>query len=305
MNTPWLSDSDSRLLPATYQGVYTDVTPIKNLHFYGLREFRWKSHTSGNYYRDNLYYQPTFSGDSMYGGSYTGSLAANAPSTTGTLAFGASYALDGLKAQTWYYKFYQFANMFYGDASYTLKTGTGYNPFVGAQFVHEWGNNSLLNGVTLDTQTGNGVNSTAFGVKAGINSPFGQIMLGYNQIDPHSGAIGGGAIISPYTVGYATDPLYTTAMIRGLVEMGPGHAWKIKYTNRFFNKQILLIAAFAHFYTNYYGTSNYTYLDVTYFPKGMFKGLDIRDRIEVGNGGTLNPGNQSFVYNRVMLQYNF
>jgi hypothetical protein len=47
----------------------------------------------------------------------------------------------------------------------------------------------------------------------------------YNKVEQETGsAIGDGSIISPFTASYATDPLYTTSMIRGLVEAGPGHA---------------------------------------------------------------------------------
>ncbi|MCL5980427.1 MAG: hypothetical protein M1488_07100, partial [Gammaproteobacteria bacterium] len=62
--------------------------------------------------------------------------------------------------------------------------------------------------------------------------------------------------------------------------------------------------AFARYHTYYSGNSNDTYLDVTYFPPGMVKGLSIRDRMEVSNGA-VNPGGRFFVYNRVMLAYRF
>ncbi|MDA8114157.1 MAG: OprD family outer membrane porin [Acidithiobacillus sp.] len=310
INTPWMNASDSRILPATYQGVFAKVTPIKDLNLYGMRIFRWKSRTSADYYKDNLYYPATFSGDNLYGDGYGGSIGgafgnipSTAPQTSGALAFGSSYALMGAKVQLWYYDFYQFANMFYGDANYTLKTGTGFNPFVGGQFVREYDSHSLL---------GN-VNATAYGLIGGVHYQTGigagTLSFAYNAINPHgAAAYGHGAIVSPYTIGYATDPLYTTSMIRGLVETGPGNAWKVKVAQHF-NKEFLLLAAFAEYHTYYFGNSNDAYLDLTYFPGADFKdlkGLSIRDRVEISNGGIgLNPGNQSFIYNRVMLTYLF
>jgi hypothetical protein len=193
--------------------------------------------------------------------------------------------------------------MFYGDANYTLKTGTGFNPFVGGQFVREYDSHSLL---------GN-VNATAYGLIGGVHYQTGigagTLSFAYNAINPHgAAAYGHGAIVSPYTIGYATDPLYTTSMIRGLVETGPGNAWKVKVAQHF-NKEFLLLAAFAEYHTYYFGNSNDAYLDLTYFPGADFKdlkGLSIRDRVEISNGGIgLNPGNQSFIYNRVMLTYLF
>jgi hypothetical protein len=303
INTPWLNQTGGRILPATYQAIYTEVTPVNGLHLYGLREFRWKSRTSSDYFKDNGYYPSTFSGDTMYGGAQASTLSAGSPQSNGTLAFGGSYALMGAKVEAWYYDFYQFANMFYGDANYTLKTGTSFDPFIGGQFLREWGN-SLLNGATINGSTGYGVDSTAYGVIMGLNIPNGQISFGYNAILPHNGGVGGGAIVSPYTIAYATDPLYTTSMIRGLVELGPGHAWNVKGMYYLFHRQVRLIAAFARYHTYYSGNSNDTYLDVTYFPPGMVKGLSIRDRMEVSNGA-VNPGGRFFVYNRVMLAYRF
>jgi len=321
INTPWLNNTDSRILPATYQAVYAEVTPLKDLHFYGLRQFRWKSRTSTDYSRDNYYYKPGFEADTLYGSTEGVLSGAAAQGTNGTLAFGTSYALAGAKAQAWYYDFYNFANMFYTDASYTLKTGTGFDPFIGAQFVREWlGNNAFSqSGVGLSypvspNQGNYAVDSTAYGVQVGINTPSfgrivnnGQVFLAYNAINPHAGTLGGGAIVSPYTVGVVWDPLYTSSMIRGLVETGPGQAWKVKWTQNLFAKHILLMAAFARYHTYFSGVSNDTYMDLTYFPGGDLKGLSIRDRVEVSNGSLQNPGagKYSFIYNRVQLQYDF
>jgi len=320
ISTPWVGESDSRALPATYQAAFIEVSPTKAFQVFGLREFSWKSRTSNTYFRDNLYYPSTFDGDSAFGGS--AALSSSAPKSQGTLAFGSSYAADGVKADAWYYDFYDFTNMFYGDASYTLDTGTALNPFIGGQFLRDWDGDSLLNadrfGTAIDGVKGNGVNATAFGLQVGLNyvlnSPglgAGNIALSYNDVPEHRGSIGDGAIVSPYTVGYATDPLYTTALIRGLVELGPGDAKRIALTQHLFGDRIAAVVAFSRFDTKLNGGSNDTYLDLTYFPSGKFKGLSIRDRMEVSNasfefnnGATGNKGD-SFVYNRIMLQYDF
>ena len=304
INTPWLGSSDGRLLPATYQGVYVEMAPVENLKLYALRINKWKSRTSSAYFKDNFYYPVTYAGDSMFGS--TSVLPATAPESPGVVALGASYKTPALTSQAWYYDFYQFAKLSYADTAYTYKTGSGFDPFIGAQLVYENNSNSLLNGVRLDTQVGSGVKATAGGLKVGANSSYGQFTLAYNKILSHDGAVGGGALVSPYTVGLASDPLYTTSMIRGLVEQGPGNAIKIGYVNSFMDKKVLLATAYARYHTDYFGNSANTYFDLTYFPDGKFKGLSVRDRVEVSNGGTgLNPGNKSFIYNRVMLQYAF
>ena len=319
ISTPWMNNSDARILPATYQALFAQYSPLPDVKLEALREFRWKSRTSPNYYKDNLYYATGYSGDPVYGG--VPKLPNSDPQAQGTLAFGASTTALGAKAQAWYYDFYHFAKMFYSSGSYTLRTATGIDPLVGVQFVREWENNSLLNSSLgaqgVDNIIGNTVNSSAWGIQVGANFDIapsifgkGQLTWSYNEIVPHIGAIGGGAIVSPYTIGYATDPLYTTSMIRGLVEMGPGNGWKVKWIQNILHKQFLLMTAFARYHTYYNGNSNDAYMDLTYFPGGMLKGLSVRDRMEVANGGLvhdapLNPHNKTFVYNRVMLTYMF
>ncbi len=307
INTPWLSDSDSRLLPATYQGVTVDATPINHLHLIGLRIFRWKSRTSNDYYQNNLYYAPTYDGDDLRGG--TGTALATAD-TQGTLAFGSTYADHGIKVGVWYYNFEQFANMVYNDTVYTLTTGSGFDPFIGDQFVRQWKSNSLLNDAAVNTVKGEGVDNLTYGAKAGLNSPYGQLMLSYTGISNHPGAVGNGALISPYTIGYTTDPIDTSSMIRGVVDLGPGHAWKVRYTDKFLDEQVVVIAAFARYYSYAYGDSNNALIDVAYYPKGFIKGFSIRNRAEDAVVSTpskgLNPGKSKiFIYDRVQLQYEF
>ncbi|MCK9367071.1 MAG: hypothetical protein M0P72_07980 [Metallibacterium scheffleri] len=306
LNTPWLGQSDSRVIPASYNAVSAVFKPAKGWDVYALRSFDWKSRTSGGYYADNLYYPATFNGDAMYGG--IGGLPATAHQSNGAWALGTSYGMDGFKGQAWYYNFLDFARMGYLEGSYTFKTGTGFDPFVGAQYVDESGsgNNFLVsNHTALFGVAGSRVKSSVWGVTGGVIIPNGRIDLGYNKVGSESGAVGGGAIISPYTAAYATDPLYTTSMIRGLVEMGPGHAWKAKVTYNVL-KNFQVIAAYAKYTTQYRGNSHDVYLDLIYNLDGYLKGLTLRNRWERSSGGwNLNPGNKPFTYNRVMISYAF
>ena len=70
-----------------------------------------------------------------------------------------------------------------------------------------------------------------------------------------------------------------------------------------------LTAGYSQFTTYFSGNSNWTHFNVSYFPQGMFRGLCLRDQVEVGNGGAVGlfpgSGQHSFVYNRVMVTYEF
>ncbi len=307
LNTPWMGSSDSRVLPASYNAVSAVFKPMKGWDIFALRSFEWKGRTASGYYNDNLYYPPTYRGDSSYGG--IGGLPATATQANGAYALGTAYATGGFKAQAWYYDFRQFARMGYVDGSYTFKTGTGFDPFIAAQYVTESGgsNNKLVsNNVALFGVTGTRVKNNTWGTDVGVNIPNGKFEVGYNKIAQEAGAVGNGALISPYTAAYATDPLYTTSMIRGLVEQGPGHAWKAKLTYSFLDNHLVLMTSYAKYTTIQRGNSHDLYVDLTYNFDGYLKGLSVRDRWERAIGGIgLNPGNGSFTYNRVMIAYKF
>jgi hypothetical protein len=308
LTNPWMGNNDSRVIPSSYNALMVDITPTKGWDIYGIREFQWKSRTSDDYFGDNLYYPSTYHHDTLYGNN--GSLPATADSSDGTWAVGSTYVKGGLKAQAWYYNFKQFARMGYADGSYVFKTGTSFDPVVGAQYVTETGgSNNLL----VDTNTklfgvaGTRVKSETVGADLGVIIPHGRFDVYYNKVSQTNGAVGDGALISPYTTNYATDPLYTTSMIRGLVEQGPGHAWKAKATYNLFDDKLQLAVAYTEYTTELRGDSHDIYGDIIYNLDGYLKGLSLRDRWErsVGGKNNLNPGNEPFTYNRVMIAYKF
>lgn len=306
--TPWMGQSDSRVIPASYQGAMLDFKPVKGWDIYAIRTLRWKSRTSDGYTDDNVYYPSTYHGDRMYGNN--GSLPRTAREADGTTAIGTTYAAGGWKAQAWYYDFEHFGRMGYVDGMYTFKTDSGIDPFIGAQVVRQ---TSGSDNVLVDTKTkitglaGNRVDAQAWGVDAGAKAGKAKFDLSYNKLDRQHGAVGGGAIISPYTNTYATDPLYTTSMLRGLVEQGPGHAWKARASYAFLQDALTVTASYAHYDTNLRGESHDVYVDIVYKLDKLLKGLQLRDRWEhtVGGRNNLNPGNLPWTNNRLMISYQF
>lgn len=308
LDTPWLSTSDSRVLPASYEALFASVTPVTGWSIYGIRSWDWKSRTSDGFYADNLYYPSTYDGDSMYGNN--GSLPATAHQANGAWTAGSTYTAGNLKAELWYYDFLHFARMTYVEGTYTFKTDTVLNPFVAMQYAKETGgsDNFLVETQTqLDGVAGNRVSSQIWGADVGTSIFDGHFDVAYNVLSQQAGAVGDGAIISPYTTTYTTDPLFTSSMLRGLVELGPGHAWKARAGYGFFDDRLQLVTAYTKFFTALRGDSHELYFDVIYDFRGDLKGLSLRDRIERSSGGAddLNPGNRPFTYNRVMISYKF
>ncbi|RDS80690.1 hypothetical protein [Dyella psychrodurans] len=305
---PWMGNNDSRIIPSSYNALLAQVTPLTGWNLFAIREYSWKSRTSNGMFPDNLYYPSKYDGDSMYGNN--GSLPLDSRTARGTWEGGTSYVHGGISAQLRYYDFLNFARTFYGVGSYVFNTDTGFNPVVGAQYLAQnYGSDNRF--TETDTKlfgvAGNRIDSRVIGGDLGVLIPNGRFDIFYNDAKREAGAVGGGAIISPYTTNYGTDPLFTTSMIRGLVEAGPGRAWKGKFTYDLFDKKLELTTAYAKYFTDYRGRSHDLYFDVIYHLDGYLKGLTLRDRWELSNGGidNLNPTNKTFVYNRLMIDYKF
>lgn len=293
INTPWLNSNDSRMIPASYQALYADYSLTPELSLIAFRQTAFQSRTSDSYSGLNLYNV----NDQIFGGTPL----ANLGNTTdiGTFAAGSTFQNVNIKGEIWGYQFYDFAKLFYGNFIYTFNNSTAITPILGIQLARETGDGSNL----LEQTDYGFVDNNIYGAMIGINIPHGGLTLGYNNIPRENGAFHNGDIVSPYTTGYAVDPLYTTSMIQGLVEKSAGNAVKLTANYNVWDDQIKLAASYARYYTApIVANTNETDFDITYLPSGKFKGLSIRDRIGYMRGSTTD-GN--FVYNRLMLEYDF
>ncbi|MDE2235954.1 MAG: OprD family outer membrane porin [Gammaproteobacteria bacterium] len=297
LSTPWMGASDSRMVPATYQGLLVDFTLTKGLDLVLAREFRWKSRTSSTFSATTLYNANGF--EDIYGGSPNANVGTQ--TNNGTAAAGLTYKAAGLSAEAWYYDFYDLTTAAYGNASYVFNTGGGIAPVIGAQYLHEsHGSDNLLQ---------SSVSNSTYGAMAGIQFSTDSLVASYNHISASNSDFRNGGIVSPYSAGYATDPLYTTSMTAGLVEKGVGNAWKLAGTFYFVDKQLRLIAGYARYNTEpYFADTNETDIDVTWFFSGNLKGLSLRNRLGIVhglNGSYGAPNLGTFYYNRLMVQYDF
>ncbi len=276
--SPWANPSDSRMIPATFQGVVYHSPKLYGFSLTAARIFRWKGRTAEHFGTINLLKQ----------------------STTGFLAFGAAYHGHGLSGTFWHYRFYSLADMEHLQVKYARKIYGGATALLGFQYIHETDVGSARLGK---------VDTDAYGLLAGARFGPLTLTLGLNHITPNPGAYHGGDIVSPYTHSYATDPLYTTSMTQGMVEQNSaGNAWKLKGVYWAFRHRIRMIASYARYnvdtpvHTGQTGNPHEIDIDATYFPPGKLKGLSLRDRV----GFFDYPGApKTFVYNRVMVQYLF
>ena len=303
--TPWANGSDSRALPSTYEAAYGKFTPVTGLTFHVLRILRYRSRTSDGYFRDNNYFATGWNGDANYGG--VADLPAGTGGTTGTFALAGEYRRRRLDTALWYYDFTNFARMVYAQGKYGFAASGSLHPYAQAQFVREWiGSNAFeATGTHLFGQPGTATDNFTWGLAAGVKVRAFDLSAAYDRLQTRgSGAFGGGALVSPYTAGYATDPLFTTSMIRGLVELGPGSAWKLTGSVFALDERLQLIASFAEYRSAYNGNDTETYFDAIYQPRSWWKGLSLRNRFEIANG-RVNPGHRHFIYDRMQIDYRF
>ncbi len=296
LDTPWMGSSDSRLIPATYEGLFGRWNPTPGWTLEAIREFRWKSRTSSRFSATNLYNSAGV--DEIYGG--TPDAAVGGTSNPGTLALGSTWALKALRTDLWYYHFYDFAQMFYGSGVLHLPLSGPVFFIVGVQGLREWSGHSTAFGVP--------VSSSVYGAEIGLGLGSGRWILSYDRIPEEVSGFRNGSVVSPYTSGYATDPLYTTSMAAGLVEKGPGQALKLAWT-QFFGPSFRVILSEAGYWTTpVYPDTHETDIDLTWFAEGPWRGLSVRNRLGIVTGldgqyGTPHLG--TFLYERLMLQYRF
>ena len=289
--TPWENMADTRMIPATYQGVSVDVKPRPDVNLYAMRLNRFKARISSRFTQTNLFNPQNL--------AFTSIPALGNKTDIGTLAFGATYTNPRLNINAWAYRFYNYANLAYADVNGELDTNTLFKPIYGLQLANEWNDgNEVIKSLGLgDTH------AQLFGALLGVEIMHGRILFGFNWLPKHAGAYENGSIVSPYTTSYMSDPLYTTSMIAGMVEKAAGTAFKVTAQYIFFAGALETLASYAKYNTQpYLHDSNETDFDVIFHPPGTFKHLSVRERLGFLNG---NSRYGHYVYNRIMLQYDF
>ncbi len=180
-----------------------------------------------------------------------------------------------------------------------METDALVKPMVGMQIGHEYHDeNSVFNTTGTARKS-----SRVYGALLGAEIADGSLTIGYNNIPKRTGSFQNGNIISPYTAGYASDPLYSTSMVTGLIEKSVGSATKGTVQYNFFEKQLHFLVSYAKYRTNpFTPNTSETNFDVTYRPNEQCKNLSLRYRM-----GLLrhNPLFGRFIYNRLMVQYDF
>jgi len=291
IDTPWLNAADTYMIPATYQGFYGTYTLWQDITFTALRTFRFKARTADHFTPTNLYNPENLGEHAM--------TAFGTTDDHGALAFGGQLKKNSWNGQLWYYQFYDLANLVYGDARYDFDNTHTVKPYVAGQALREWGSGDNI----LAPYAGGNAHANVFGLLTGITIQQATFSFAYNDIPKNNDTFQNGDILSPYTVGYHSDPLYTTSMLTGLIEASSGQAIKLKAEYHTENKAWTLSSSYAKYFVSpTMNNLNEMDFDGIYAFPGKLKGFTIQNRIGILNGSETHGRELS---DRVMFQYSF
>lgn len=238
-NSPWLTGSyfaDSVNVPITYQGALINVNPssgwlLTALAFNGIQ-------TSG---------QNGFTGETLFDKQFgTTRLSRDKPSN-GTAALGSDFKAfnNNYDLRLWAYHFDNYGTLLYGDNSLNLPI----NDTVKFNFAAQGGVNNNYGSkdaytvdvdiLDYDIRKAGTINSNFIGGQVGMTIDWVNLTFSADTIWGPSSAIGNGAIISPYTVGYGADPLYTEGFLTNLVNQAlTGNSYKAAATFTFLDNNL-------------------------------------------------------------------
>jgi hypothetical protein len=329
--SPWANPSDSRVKPALFQGVDANAGIGPDFSVGISRMTQWQSRVSSSFNKSNLLPNSLFANGSIKNPT-TGFLLAK-----GTYSHAADFFVN-----VNYYSFYDVSEMLWLDGRYYPWAHSPFKFYIAGQFGTE-GNIGKNTEGTITSQVGGAQLGATFGTIADVTVAFDSIPWRSTDVFAAScskaqtasgvflptggspicqGLPGGrfrvfyGGLASPYTDGYATDPLYTTQITQGMVDRrSGGSSFKVAGTFHTADNKLRAILSQAWYdYSNAAGANANTQefnLDVTYFfgkvGKGPYHGFSVRDRY--ANRDIRNTvqfgGLPLFVYNRAQLEYDF
>lgn len=256
-NSPWMTYYQNNALNmVTYQGASVNVNPGGGWLLSGFA-------INGA----QLLGEEGFSNQTMYNSTWdngTGTGNVGTEGSPSTFAIGANWVSQDelINLRLWGYKFTNYADMAYADTEIKLPVNKDTNFTLGFQGALQGsdGEGNILN----NNGYGNSVRSNMLGAQVGFHYDVFDLQLGYNNIWGPSGGYEAGGLVSPYTYQYATDPLYTTGWIQGMVERSSGQAYKIAPSLTFLEGNLVISPSYQYYATQLIPASSEYDLQISY-----------------------------------------
>ena len=356
LNTPWAPNADSRIKPNAYQGADATYTFDNHWLLQGTRIVRFEFRNQSEFSRSTLL-TSTLPGA---GGIPTDIYDPGAqPIQSSGYAMGRlGYTNGSLDMNLWYYGFLDIANAYWFDGKYTF-SNVRFSPYVAAQMGSEQNSGKALVG-KVDSQVygvSSGINVTknvlvevaydhiplhtstvelpngytcASNAEIAVGTvtkslpyflPSGGTANCSNNLDGTTNLYYGGWA-SPYSDSVASDPLFTTGEIQGMVDRrSPGQSYLSRATFTSTNRKLVATTMFAGYNYGNPGGAQKTHeadADLLYYfskpavPGHEYKGFTFHFRHGVRfQSGTGLPapagygGPPLFKYDRYQLEYDF
>lgn len=256
-NSPWMTYYQNNALNmVTYQGASINVNPGAGWLLSGF------AINGAQLLGENGFSKQTMYNSTWDNGTATGNIGT--VTSNYTVAIGANWTSpqEMLNAQVWGYDFANYANMLYADTSIKLPVNDDLGFVIGVQGAIQ-GQNSDGN-ILNNNGYGNSVSSNMLGASLDFNYSIFGLQLGYNNIWGPSDGYEAGGLISPYTYQYATDPLYTTGWMQGMVERSSGHAYKFAPSLSILNNNLTILPSYQYYATSLIPSSSEYDLQISY-----------------------------------------
>ena len=278
-----------------------------------------------------------FDYESRYSSSFT---AANRYSgtkpTNGFIAIGARYHGDvgsmQMTAQAWYYDFYQYAQMVYGQLDVVQPLSNGQAIFGAVQALTEGNSAGNSNNIAALTNNNVGsVNAHVYGAKLGYSFGDGSIALVGDYAPTEYNSFHHGGVVHPYNDNTGTS--FTDTMQTGIANLGPGYAYGVTTSYAFLNKKLKVDVSYIRYLARYgfggdsrnytyggaYGFSSTNYIpnqqlwaldaSASYDLSSVLKGLSVAEDTDIAQAenraGYTQYNHNPYFSSRFYLEYNF
>ncbi len=270
--SPWLTQVyyGGYITPGTNcQGILVNAYPgagwlLTALAFNGTQKI---SETNFNHL---TYYNQSYNPSSLFINSGESSISDY------TLAVGANYAAwnNNYNLRLWAYDFQNYGDLLYGDTNIKFHPTKILSFNIAAQGGVDRANFYATNNAFTNNNQGQ-ISSNFVGIQAGLVLSWFSLNIGYNNVWGPAGTFGNGGIVAPYTYGFATDPLYTTPVMNGLIEMGSGgSAYKINPSFNLLDGNLSITPGFSKFFTNNAWNGDAEYDLIANYSVPQIKGLN-------------------------------
>lgn len=310
LNTPWVLSEliNPYYLTSTFQGVVANIQPLSSLLItaFGFQSFRMPAN---NWFTNTTLYN--------LANPLLPSINLNNYQTPGALGIGLQYTpTNNYLLNAWFYQFYNYINMAYLNTQYIVPLSTNVGMTFGLQGVMQspQGSNIIGQQVLVNGQNAGSPNGNAYGLLWSINTLHDTVTLAVNQVfgNGSQNQFLGGGLVTPYTLGFEYDPLYTTMSTVSLAEQGAGTAFAVQNTLNFFKNSMSAVVRFASYNVQQTYTGQPSYLqewDALFnytipHTKLFFQGRFVYVQQPVINiGDTIKNLNGNYSQIRFMLNY--